>query len=814
MPRVLSTVNKGASLLRPPLIGRAMVTLLLLYVGVGIVSAQPAQSSSSSSTNSSELAVIPVNTLESAKADESAKGNESASAPEALDAVVVTATRTRDSLAKTPISVSVTRDQQLRETNIKNIESLSARLPNAQLALTPTNTFLFVRGLGTGGVRSAEQSVGIFVDNVFLGRPQAALFDFLDVEQVELLRGPQGALLGKNTVAGALNIKTAPVTRQPEGYIEALSGSEGQQRVRGAYSNALTDTLAARIAYSETREDGTLFNTTQQRVDLARPGRAGRAKLQWTPSDTWDVALSVQSARVRQTGDSFELSQASDQTLAIYRRYDPETAADISDGRTHTDHQQSGAVINGDDLILSSKLALEAGSLQLIASASEQDTVADFDLDISPAPLLSFPSIEAYGQRSVEVRYNRPVGWGQFTIGANYFRSALDLQADIELFGNGVNGFSAPLLDRSTGLPIAGLASQTLSSLLGTAGIDPLGSGQSRHRLIQQQDSYSGFGVVRWDVLERLRLQLDGRLTRETKRGDQSIVFTGVSGPLLGRVLGEEEYRLLAERTETDFSPRLSALFQLRPKLSSYLTLAQGFKSGGFNNLAAVAERAEFKGEQSYTAEAGLRLRSELGVSGALTVFRTRFKNLQVAALDGTEFFVGNAARARTQGVELSARWRSSFGLGLSSELGYLDARYDQYRGAPATADSGEESQDLSGRVLQRAPKFSGSLQADFLSVLPVVRLPVAVGVVAEGASHQFLNIDLDPIDSQPGTLRYNAYLGVSDPSQRFSLRLIGRNLTDEVVRREAADVAVVGAHSVGLFPPRSLAAELGYRFK
>jgi outer membrane receptor protein involved in Fe transport len=196
-----------------------------------------------------------------------------------------------------------------------------------------------------------------------------------------------------------------------------------------------------------------------------------------------------------------------------------------------------------------------------------------------------------------------------------------------------------------------------------------------------------------------------------------------------------------------------------------------------------------------------------------LAVFRTQFRNLQVAALDGTEFFVGNAARAHTQGIEFSAHWRSSFGLGLTSDLGYLDARYDSYQNAPATADSSEDSQDLSGQPLQRAPRFSGSVQLDYLTGLPGLKLPMALGLVAEGASHQFLNIDLDPIDAQPGYVRYNAYMAFSSRSQRFTLRLIGRNLEDRVVRREAADVAIVGAHSVGLFPPRSFAAELGYRF-
>lgn len=784
--------------------------LLCAHPGAAQEPGEPLPAAQDAQNEPPLLPVLPVSDTPPAESSETAA--ESAP-PTTLDSVVVTATRSSEPLARTPISVSVTPERALRETNITDVETLSDRLPNAQLSLTPTNSFLFVRGLGTGSVRSAEQSVGFFVDNVFLGRPQAALFDFLDVEQVELLRGPQGALLGKNTVAGALNIQTAPVTQDPEGYLEVLGGSDGQRRVRGAYSSALTDTLAARIAYSETDEDGVLFNTTQQRLDLARPGHAGRFKLQWTPTDTLQMGLSVQAARLRQTGDSFELAQASDETLALYRRFDPQTKADITDGQTHTDNHRSGARIEGEDIIFTAKLSMGTGDLQFIGSASRQDTVSDFDLDVSPVPLLSFPSDEAYRQGSAELRYEQNPDWGQFTLGLYYFQADLDLQVDIDLFRDGASAFLAPLTDRPTGLPVLGTLGQTLNTLLDAQGIAPLGFGQSRHHLLQNQATYAAFASARWDVLERLRLQVDGRLTQESKRGDQSIVFNGVTGPLLGRLVGEEEYELRADREELEFSPRASAIFQIVPRLSSYLTVAQGYKSGGFNNLAAVPERAEFDQEESLTTEAGLRLETHIGVSGSLTVFRTEFKNLQVAALDGTEFFVGNAARAHTQGVEFSTRWRSPFGLIVTSDLGYLDARYDSYQNAPATADSSEDSQDLSGRPLQRAPRFSGSVQLDYLTGLPWIQVPMALGVVAEGASHQFLNIDLDPIDSQPGYVRYNAYMALSSQDQRFTLRLIGRNLEDRVVRREAADVAIVGAHSAGLFPPRSFAAELGYRF-
>lgn len=741
-----------------------------------------------------------------------------------FDAVVISATPTADTLSQTPISVTVTTDTELRETNITDLENLSDRLPNAQLALTPTNTFLFVRGLGTGSVRSAEQSVGFFVDGVYLGRPQVALFDFLDLAQVELLRGPQGAILGKNTVAGAVNVRTASATPYTEGYAEFLGGNDDRRRGRGAISGSITDTLAGRIAYSETREDGFLFNTTQQRVDLARPGRGGRGKLQWTPTDTVIADLTVQSAEITQNGDSFELSQASDEVLQLYREFDPETTDDITDRRTHTDHVPSGAVIDGSDVIARVEWAPDIGTFRLLGSTSEQEVAADLDLDISPAPFLTLPSFETYRQRSVELRFDKQTGWGDYSAGVFWFRSDLDLSVDIVVFNDGSDAFVAPLLNANA--PGSGDAAVAVTGALGPAlgatGIDDLaglGRGASLHRLVQEQTTYSTFGSVRWYWGERWTLRADARLTRETKAGDQVLEHQGTTGQALGEALGEEEYALVAERTETDFSPRLSVLTEITPTISSYVTLARGFKSGGFNNLAAVPERAEFEDENSETVEAGLRVQTDFGVSGSLGLFRTRFDNLQVAALDGTEFFVGNAAEATTQGAELSARWDSDFGVFVAADLGYLDAEYDRYVGAPARADQssgpGEPppSQDLSGRTLQRAPRWSGSLQVGALSKLPWVGLPVGIGAVAEGASHQFLNIDLDPIDSQPGYVRYNAFAGISDADQRFTLRLIGRNLTDRIVRREAADVALVGAHQVGLFPPRTVSLEAGYRF-
>ena len=517
-----------------------------------------------------------------------------------FDAIVISATPTADTLNQTPISVSVTTDTELRETDITDLEALADRLPNAQLALTPTNTFLFVRGLGTGSVRSAEQSVGFFVDGVYLGRPQVALFDFLDLDQVELLRGPQGAILGKNTVAGAVNIRTASANPYLEGYVELLGGSDERRRGRAAIGGPIADTLAGRAAFSETREEGHLFNTTKQRFDLARPGQGGRGKLQWTPSESIYTELMVQAAEIQQDGDSFELSQASEQTLQLFRQYDPETSADITDGTTHTDHPNSGARIDGSDVIGRLEWTPDFGTIRVLASTSEQDVVADLDLDISPVPFLNLPSLETYRQRSLELRFDRETAWGDFSVGVFGFRSDLDLAVDIVVFDQGGAAFVGPALNSNA--PGAGDAAVAvvgaLGPALGATGLDDFASferGASEHRLIQQQTTYSLFGSTRWYLGDIWTVRVDARWTRETKAGDQVLQHVGPTGQALGEVLGEEEYTLVAERTETDLSPRLSLLAEITPALSSYVTLARGFKSGGFNNLAAVPDVPSFR---------------------------------------------------------------------------------------------------------------------------------------------------------------------------------------------------------------------------
>lgn len=697
-----------------------------------------------------------------------------------LDAVVVTATREATAVEKLPAAATVLDAQALQEQGLERIGDLSRRVPNSQLNLTPTNTYLVMRGLGTGEVRSAEQSVGIFIDGVYYGRPQLALFSFFDLDQVEILRGPQGALLGKNTIAGAINLRT----RDPEGWTNlqgmAARASRDREEYRLALNIAATDTQQFRLAGLVQREEGYLFNTTTQREDLSRPGEALRGKWQWQPNAALQMQLSLSHAALRQSGDGFELIAASDQELALYRQYDPRTDIDPADRLTATDNANAAGDIRGQDAHWRLEWRRGDALWQVSAHAYRQEVSADFDADFTAIPLLTFPSTEDYRQYSLDLRRQQSLGLWDLTLGLYAFRSDLNLRVNIGLLPEGLAGLSR-------GVPLLG--NDLLPDLLAALGpVNALASDTSRHFLDQQTHTLSGLLAARRPLSQSWSLRADLRYTRERKPGRAVLDYEN-SGLIFQGFLGESPYAINAQVRAAAFTPQLSVLWSPPDTgWNAYLTVAQGFKAGGFNNLAAQGDQVVFDQEDSTTLEAALRWQRG-GVRAELVAFATRFDNLQVAVFDGTRFFVDNAAAAQTQGLETSLLWRPWPRLKLELAAAYLRARYREFRSAPAPAGSANDTQDLSGRTLPRAPRYSGHAGVEYRQPLPGFDL--SVGVQAELRSRQFLNLDLDPLHVQAGYLRWDAQMVLRPHGLPLDLVINGENLGDTVVRREAAAAAL-----------------------
>ena len=212
------------------------------------------------------------------------------------DVIIVTARRRQETAQEVPLAISVIRGDSIESTGTFNVVKLQQLAPTLQVyASNPRNTAVNIRGLGVPfGLTSDgfEQGVGIYVDDVYNARVADATFDFLDVEQVEVLRGPQGSLYGKNTTAGAINITTNQPTFDFEGRAEVTIGNLNFKQAKAAVSGPLSDTIAARIALSSTSRRGTIFNVTSDHYINAQDNIGLRGILLFQPNDDLSITLS------------------------------------------------------------------------------------------------------------------------------------------------------------------------------------------------------------------------------------------------------------------------------------------------------------------------------------------------------------------------------------------------------------------------------------------------------------------------------------------------------------------------------------------
>ena len=201
-----------------------------------------------------------------------------------LDDIIVTAQKKQESLQNVPISVDVVGGETLDRLGLSNFDELSGKIPNFSVRKSGSTSLISIRGIGSGGDRGFEQSVGMFIDGVFAGRDQQFAVPFFDLQRVEVLKGPQSILFGKNTIAGAVNITTAGPTEAPRASLTAEYEPEANERVLSGYvSGPLTETLRGRLAARVSRNDGYLFNTLTNRDERASEDALIRASVEWEP---------------------------------------------------------------------------------------------------------------------------------------------------------------------------------------------------------------------------------------------------------------------------------------------------------------------------------------------------------------------------------------------------------------------------------------------------------------------------------------------------------------------------------------------------
>lgn len=797
-----------------------------------LFSEEPAESSESDASESPQAA----NVSESGPGPdiESEVAEETSSAPvttkrAVIEEVIVTSQKRAENIRDVPISVSALDGEALKANNVANMNDLSLYTPNVKFQVTPNSTFINIRGLGTGENRGFEQSVGLVIDGVYYGRGDYMLGGTLDMARIEVLRGPQGTLFGKNTIAGALNIATGQPEDEFSGDVDAMTGDFNHQRYRGAITGPITDTLSWRFAFQEERRDGYIFNTFSDEEHADLNNQMARAKLRWAPSSSFDATLGFDINKLSQKGDGYQISHVVGDHLEVYQQADPEADADGTNFRASSDHPLAGGTRDIAGTTLNMNWDLADYTLTSITGYSGMDVEQNVDADFSAHRFLFLGYEDTYKQFSQELRLTSPPGDVEFVAGLYYFRSDFVVNTSIEEYAEG----APPFLIAFGGAPagLGAIFAPPLGTIVG--GITgPLVDDASRKFFDQTTTAWSGFGQATWYVTDDLALIGGLRYGVEQKDVTMSLTFDN-GGLLFGQILGEEPYDIPHQsREETDFSPKVSAKYDFNDDINMYATYAEGFKSGGFNAQAPTANDIEFEPENATTIELGSKMRL---LDGAMTLnvglFRTNFDNLQVTIFNGTQFVVGNAATAITQGLEFDGMWLPAENLMVTFSGGYTDAFYDSYADGPCwadgdgaagpnprertedngTADPSDDQcfQDLSGQPLSRAPKWNGSLGFDFGIPVPNVNWRLITGINFLYQSDTFLNLDNDPVDLQRAYTQVNAKIGIAGRDEDWSLTLHGRNLTDEVVFMEAADVPLLeGDHFSRQDLPRTIGAE------
>lgn len=613
------------------------------------------------------------------------------------DRVVVTARRVEEDVQDVPIPVAVLSEDFLVETGAFNAGKLTQVVPSVQFYSTnPRNTQINIRGLGAPfGLTNdgIEQGVGLYVDGVYFARPASAVMDFIDVERVEVLRGPQGTLYGKNTTAGAINVTTKAPEFTPNTQVELSYGNIGFFQAKATTTGPLTDTLAYRLSFSGTQRDGVLWNVTDQDDlnDISNIG--GRLQLLWRPSDTLDVRLSADNTVQRPEGYAQVFAGVVPTLRPLNRHYAAQAAyynyappsTNPFDRVTDLDTpHRSNSDLGG--VSLSADWDVGGGTLSAISAWRYWlwDPSNDRDFLGLPIRTLSQNPSKSY-QWSQELRYA-----GEFNPNLRYVVGAFWFNQVTKTLGREEQGSAA----------WRWLANPTpANEALGLAGA-LTGYGQ-RAQIRSDHTSTALFGQLEWQVTDQLRIIPGLRFNWDEKSGFyRTQTYGGVQYALntpgwnLQRsILTPLAYE--SEGEDDNISGLLTVAYDFADNVNAYATYSTAFKTFGLNNNGIpldsnnnpVIELASIKPEDVKHIEIGLKTEPLPGVVANISAFHTTVNDFQVSVSSnqsGTlRGYLANADEVVVQGVEFDGSWRVNDNLSLYGNVAWTDAKYESFTEAP-----------------------------------------------------------------------------------------------------------------------------------
>lgn len=644
-----------------------------------------------------------------------------------LGEVVVTSRRRRELLQEVPIPVSVVSGALAEESGAFNVNRLKEMVPTVQLySSNPRNTGLSIRGLGTTfGLTNdgIDPGVGFYVDGVYYARTAATTLDFIDVEQIEVLRGPQGTLFGKNTVAGAFNVTTRKPTFTPEGRAELSYGNYGFIQAKASISGPLGEHWAARVSFSGTQRDGLLYNVaTQKRVnDLNNLGFRGQ--LLYEPSDNLQILLAGDLTRQRPDGYAQVFAGVAPTQRAEYRQFE-QIIADLQyelPSRNpfdrivdHDTPWRSGQDLGG----VSANVDVKVGPGTLTS------TTAWRFWNWNPSNDRDFTGLQGLALSQAPSRHDQ---WSQEVRWAGNLSTSLSAVVGVFAFGQQLN--ADPAHTEESGRDQWRFAQNSQSELWRTPGLFE-GYGIKSYPSMK---TFSGaiFAQVDWTITPRLRLLPGIRLNYDDKSVNfRRETYGGLQTDdpdllaLKNTVYSDQAFE--ANIDDTNLSGQLTLAFKASDKINTFATFSTGFKPVGLNlgglpnaNGQPMLELAVIQPESVRHYEVGVKAQPTRNISLGLTVYNTDVSDyqaqVQAADLSVNRGYLANAEKVRVRGVEFDGTVRFNNFFSLYGSLAYTDGNYVRFTNAPPPLEEtgGPTFKDVSGGQLPGISEWAASFGAE-----------------------------------------------------------------------------------------------------
>ncbi len=664
-----------------------------------------------------------------------------------LEEVTVTARRRSENLQEVPVSVSAFSSDLLAEKGIANITELQQRLPNTTLQVSrATNSTLtaYIRGIGQQDpLWGFEPGVGIYVDDVYIARPQGAVLEVLDVERIEVLRGPQGTLYGKNTIGGALKYYTRRLDNEPSLELVAGYGTKNATELKAIGTIPLVEDklfIGGGIARLKRDGFGEFRNTGADNYN--KDVLSAHAKIEWRPSDTLELIASVD-----RTEDDSNPRGGYRLTPSLVTGQLPYDS--IYDSDTSLPNRN--------------EVETEGGSLQLnwqindtfefksITSSRKGDTYTSIDFDSTEINSFDVPAINDDEQFTQEFQLNYAGDRLVVVSGLYYYE---------------------------------GEACGAFDVILGLSGITLENGG------CVDTESYSAFAQGSYQLNDKLTLSLGGRYTEDKKDADvYQYVYLGEKFPEDdGGIIIAVQSDFSADESWNDFSPHLGLKYQFNDELMAYASFTSGFKSGGFDMRANASvnptANEPFDPEEVDAYEVGLKSvlwDGRLRLNAA--AFYNDYTDMQVTVQraigqDNFASQVINAGESEMKGLEVEAVAALTEKLTLTAVVGYIDAKFTQVDWFDPII--GEPVDVSDSWVISNTPEWSSNIELNYQFELGGWHTALIGNMAYRDETHIF-EVPSE-LDEDAYTL-FNASLVTTSPNQHWTLALHGKNLADEEYR-------------------------------